>query len=152
MGEPDWSRIRKLLEEAIERPAEERAAFLDKACADELELRREVESLLAHEEEVDFLEEEPPSSAPARETLGHFRIVREIGRGATSIVYEAEQQYPQRRVALKVVRGGLFVGESNLRMLEREAETLARLSHPNIAALYELGATREGEHFFAMER
>ena len=49
------------------------------------------------------------------------------------IVYEAEQQHPRRRVALKVVRGGQFVDERCLRMFRREAETLARLRHPNIA-------------------
>ena len=151
MTDPDWARVRKLLEEALEHLADERAEFLESACVDAPELRREVESLLAREEQNDFLEEEPPPSAPANEVLGHFRIVREIGRGATSIVYEAEQQEPRRSVALKVVRSGLFVDASYLRMFEREVETLARLSHPNIAAIYESGATPEGEHFFAME-
>jgi hypothetical protein len=67
------------------------------------------------------------------------------------IVYEAEQQNPRRRVALKVVRGGQFVDETYLRMFRREAETLARLVHPNIAAIYEAGRTEDGQHFFTME-
>ena len=67
------------------------------------------------------------------------------------IVYEAEQQSPQRRVALKIVRGGHFVDEQYLRMFRRETETLARLTHPNIAALYEAGRTDDGQHFFTME-
>ena len=67
------------------------------------------------------------------------------------IVYEAEQQSPRRRVALKVVRGGQFVDETYLRMFRREAETLARLVHPNIAAIYEAGRTEDGQHFFTME-
>ena len=67
------------------------------------------------------------------------------------IVYEAEQQSPRRRVALKVVRGGQFVDELSLRMFRRETETLARLAHPNIAAIYEAGRTEGGQHFFTME-
>ena len=67
------------------------------------------------------------------------------------IVYEAEQKNPQRRVALKVVRGGQFVDDVYLRMFRRETETLARLAHPNIAAIYEAGRTDDGQHFFTME-
>ena len=67
------------------------------------------------------------------------------------IVYEAEQRSPHRRVALKVVRAGHFVDEQYLRMFRRETETLARLTHPNIAALYEAGRTDDGQHFFTME-
>ena len=57
------------------------------------------------------------------------------------IVYEAEQKNPFRKVALKIVRGGHFVDDQDLRMFRREIETLARLTHPNIAALYEAGRT-----------
>ena len=67
------------------------------------------------------------------------------------VVYEAEQASPRRTVALKVVRGGHFVDEVSLRMFQREAETLARLKHPNIASVYESGRTEDGQHFFAME-
>ena len=56
-------------------------------------------------------------------------------------VYEAEQESPKRKVAVKVVRGGQFV----------EADTLARLKHPNIGGIYESGRTEDGQHFFAME-
>jgi tetratricopeptide (TPR) repeat protein/tRNA A-37 threonylcarbamoyl transferase component Bud32 len=67
------------------------------------------------------------------------------------VVYEAEQQNPRRRVAVKVVRGGRFVDERRARMFQREAETLARLKHPNIGAIHESGCTEDGRHFFAME-
>ena len=66
------------------------------------------------------------------------------------VVYEAEQQ-PRRRVALKVMRQGTAVDELRVRMFEREVETLARLEHPNIAAIYEAGHTDHDEPFFAME-
>ncbi len=83
--------------------------------------------------------------------VGGFRILDILGEGGMGIVYEAEQKSPSRRVALKVVRGGHFVDDQYLRMFRREAETLARLVHPNIAAIYEVGRTEDGQHFFTME-
>ena len=60
-------------------------------------------------------------------------------------VYEAEQASPRRRVALKVIRGSL-VDDVQIRMFLREAETLGRLEHPNIGAIYESGRTADGQH------
>ncbi len=90
-----------------------------------------------------------PRVLPAE--IGGFPILRKLGEGGMGIVYEAEQRSPKRRVALKVVRGGQFVDETYLRMFRREAETLARLVHPNIAAIHEAGRTEDGQHFFTME-
>lgn len=67
------------------------------------------------------------------------------------IVYEAEQQHPKRLVALKVIRCGRFVNEQYTKLFQREAQALARLKHPGIAAIYESGRTDDGQHFFAME-
>jgi tetratricopeptide (TPR) repeat protein len=83
--------------------------------------------------------------------IGGFRILGTLGEGGMGIVYEAEQRSPRRRVALKIVRGGHFVDEQYLRMFRRETETLARLTHSNIAAIYEAGRTDDGQHFFTME-
>ncbi len=83
--------------------------------------------------------------------IGGFRILGKLGEGGMGIVYDAEQRSPHRRVALKVVRAGHFVDDQYLRMFRRETETLARLTHPNIAALYEAGRTDDGQHFFTME-
>jgi eukaryotic-like serine/threonine-protein kinase len=93
----------------------------------------------------------PPASENLPGEIGGFRILGKLGEGGMGIVFEAEQKNPTRRVALKVVRGGHFVDESYLRMFRREAETLARLVHPNIAAIYEVGRTDDGQHFFTME-
>jgi serine/threonine protein kinase len=96
----------------------------------------------------------PPAvgaAAALPKEIGGFRILGKLGEGGMGIVYEAEQRSPQRRVALKIVRGGHFVDEQYLRMFRRETETLARLTHPNIAALYEAGRTDDGQHFFTME-
>ena len=88
----------------------------------------------------------PDPEAPPQQ-IGGFRILSVLGRGGMGIVYEAEQQNPKRRVALKVIRGGRLVDEVQLRHFRREAETLARLVHPNIAAIHEAGATRMFEGF-----
>jgi eukaryotic-like serine/threonine-protein kinase len=90
-----------------------------------------------------------PAALPAE--IGGFRILSLLGRGGMGIVYEAEQRSPRRRVALKVIRGGRLVDDLQLRLFRREAETLARMVHPNIAAIYETGRTDDGQHFFTME-
>ena len=89
--------------------------------------------------------------SPLPRSIGHFRILRQIGEGGMGVVYEAEQQHPKRAVALKVIRGGGYVDEHRVRLFQREAQTLARLKHPSIAAIYESGHTDDGHHFFAME-
>jgi len=88
---------------------------------------------------------------PLPASVGPYLVHRRLGEGGMGIVYEAEQQAPRRLVAIKVVRGGLHVDDYRLKLFEREAQTLARLKHPAIAAVYEGGRTPEGEHFFAME-
>jgi len=92
-----------------------------------------------------------PSQPPMPLTIGSYRVNRRLGDGGMGIVYEAEQQAPKRLVAIKVVRGGPHVDEYRLKLFEREAQTLARLKHPAIAAIYHGGRTEEGEHYFAME-
>jgi len=82
---------------------------------------------------------------------GNYRLIREIGQGSMGTVYEAEQQRPRRSVAIKVVRGGRFIDDTQVKMFQREADSLARLHHPNIASIYESGRTEDGQHFFAME-
>ncbi len=94
-------------------------------------------------------ETDGPAAIP--EFIGGYRVLGVLGEGGMGIVYEAEQASPRRRVALKVIRGGHFVDDNHIRMFRREAETLARLRHPNIGAIYESGRTEDGRHFFAME-
>lgn len=91
----------------------------------------------------------PNASIPA--TIGSYRVLRRLGEGGMGIVYEAEQQAPKRLVAIKIVRGGRHVDGYHIKLFEREAQTLARLKHPAIAAIYHGGRTDEGEHYFAME-
>ncbi len=100
----------------------------------------------------------PKENAQARRPVDHrpdtiagYRILGQLGRGGTGVVWEAEQEHPKRKVALKVLRRDHLVDEYHTRMFQREAETLARLKHPNIAAIYESGHTDDGHDYFAME-
>jgi serine/threonine protein kinase/Tfp pilus assembly protein PilF len=92
-----------------------------------------------------------PATEPVPQTIGTYRVLGKLGEGGMGVVYEAEQQQPKRKVALKVVRGGQIVDEYQVKLFQREVDTLARLKHPNIAAIYESGRTEGGRHFFAME-
>lgn len=96
-------------------------------------------------------ESDPASARLLPEIIAGYRIVGVLGRGAMGIVYEAEQQQPLRRVAVKVMRAEHTVDDLHVYLFRREADTLARLKHPGIAAIYESGHTDDGHDFFAME-
>src|SRR5262245_20592075 len=83
--------------------------------------------------------------------IGDYRILSKIGEGGMGVVYEAEQQNPRRRVALKIIRGGRLVEKYQVKLFQREAQALARLKHPGIAAIYESDCAEDGRHYFAME-
>ena len=157
---------------ACELSGQERLDYLERACAGDAELRGKVERLLAQDAaSVDFLGEEEiargrerlgdvlvqgavvaPQLAPDQR-VGPFRILRLLGQGGMGIVYEAEQDTPRRRVALKVVRQAASSPE-RLRRFRRETELLGRLQHPGIARIYEAGTfdLGQGEQpYFALE-
>jgi serine/threonine protein kinase len=71
------------------------------------------------------------SEIPA--SIGRYKILHKLGEGGMGVVYEAEQESPRRRVAVKVVRGGQFVDEQRVRLFQREAETLACLKRKSEA-------------------
>ncbi len=167
-------RIGRIFAEACRRAPAERVAYLDDACRGEPQLREEVEALLAadaasapaldaalSEGGARFLaralaasgEVEPRSAASQPARVGRYRVVRVIGEGGMGIVYEAEQDDPRRRVALKVVRPSM-VTRGLLRRFRHEAQVLGQLQHPGIAQIYEAGTADTGEGgqpFFAME-
>src|SRR5262245_20470171 len=94
----------------------------------------------------------PSAGQPAiPRVLGRYTIRRKIGEGGMGVVFEAEQQNPQRKVAVKVLKSGPAISSMHAQMFQREVDTLARLNHPDIAAIYESGSTAEGLQFLAME-
>ena len=160
-----WRQVTDLFHAALGREdAAARAALLDEKCAGDPALRAEVEAMLgAHRAAGSFMEvpalPADPGSDGALDGLlqesgtpePRFRLLRRIGQGGMGVVYEAEQQIPVRRVvALKLVRAGLDT-EVVLARFRSELQASALMSHPNVASVYEAGATRDGRPYFAME-
>ncbi len=91
--------------------------------------------------------------ALAPQRIGHYRIIRELGKGGMGVVYEAEQDSPKRTVALKVINAGV-ASSSMLARFQHEAQVLGKLQHPGIAQVYEAGTFdigAGGQPYFAME-
>ena len=157
-----WHRVKEVFEAALGRAPEERAAYLDQACAGDDSLCKEVESLLSsYDEESSFLE--TPAAALAAQSLvseesaalvgqqlGHYKIVREIGRGGMGVVYLAQDVSLVRPVALKLLPKHLTSDPNRLRRFEREARAASALNHHNILTIYEI-ANVDGLHFIATE-
>jgi serine/threonine protein kinase/Tfp pilus assembly protein PilF len=165
MSSSRHERVSELFLRASELDAEQRDAFLGSECAGDPELRAEVESLLARDREERehpqaggatgrlrerlpaFLDPSTPLPHPAR--IGPYRIVDVLGEGGMGIVYLAEQDQPiRRRVALKLVK---LETREVLTRFESERQALALMNHPNIARVYDAGATDEGRPYFVME-
>jgi eukaryotic-like serine/threonine-protein kinase len=141
------NRVSELYNDALARPAHERAAFLREACGDDDALRSDVESLLAQASENEFLRE-PAIAVAARmvsasETpvlsgrrVGVYEIQGLIGAGGMGDVYRAKDTRLGRDVALKILPEAFTRNRDRLNRFEREARTLAALNHPNIASIY----------------
>ena len=141
-----------------ELPQELRADYLNEHLGDDPKLRESVEAMLRFESgHPAFLETDRPrlqarQDAAGPATIGAFRIIGRLGVGGMGTVYEAEQEHPRRRIAVKVLRG--FSTPSMQRRFEFESELLGRLQHPGIAQVFEAGSagTDEGPlPYFAME-
>ncbi len=133
---------------------EERAAYLAEACAGDEPLRRRIEALLrAHagsDAPVVTNDYAPISERPGTR-IGPYRLMEQIGEGGFGRVFVAEQQEPVRRkVALKVIKPGMDSAQIIARF-EAERQALALMDHPNIARVFEAGATESGHPYFVME-
>ena len=92
----------------------------------------------------------PPPSEPLLPAIPGYLILNELGRGGIGVVYKAQQASPSRLVALKVLQNGVFAGPEERARFKAEAEAVARVQHPNIVPIFEVGE-REGWLYFTME-
>src|SRR6202158_2261783 len=164
-----WQQVKKLLEAAWERDAGERGAFLDQACADDPELRSEVEALLASDEhggeflaapamdqvESGAIEQVPENSSEGSDLagtrVGRYTIQGLIGKGGMGAVYRAVREDDfHMEVAIKLLKRGSDA-DTTLQRFRSERQILAGLQHPNIARLLDGGATGSGLPYFVME-
>ena len=155
-----YQQLKRLFEELLELDAAARGARL--AALGDRELAGEVEALLAEHDGANqpaldrVLEDAEQAPAPTDghpERIDDFRILRIAGRGGAGIVYEAEQDEPRRRVALKVLDAALSGGEAAVRF-RRESQVLARLEHESIASIFRVGSfgeERSPRPYFALE-
>ena len=89
-----------------------------------------------------------PAGAPRK--LGDYELVEEIARGGMGIVYKAWQPGLERFVAVKTIRSGLLATTADVERFQREAKAAAKLHHPNIVGIHEIGG-QDGQHYFAMD-
>ncbi|MEM8885743.1 MAG: protein kinase [Planctomycetota bacterium] len=146
----DFGELRRIVEEALDRPVDQREAWLADRCEGTLHARA-LELVRAAATDESFLEPiySVPTPPAEGQQLGPYTLRRPLASGGMGTVFLAERTAPHREVALKVMRAGLPTAESVARF-RFEVEVLATLTHPHIAPMYETGMHGELP-WFAME-
>src|SRR5262245_20755657 len=149
-----WRQIERLYQAALEWDAIERAAFLDEACAGDEELRREVESLLAADEEAkksdDFLNQnalqvtaraiaEDQKQSFVGRKIGRYQVLSLLGAGGMGEVYLAQDPRLGRKLAFKFLPQEFTRNPERVQRFAREARAASALNHPNIITIHEMG-------------
>ncbi|MGH9855444.1 MAG: serine/threonine-protein kinase, partial [Blastocatellia bacterium] len=162
MNSERWRQIDQLLEEALERRPEERAAFLAVACGGDESLRQEVESLLRSDGAAESFIEEPVVALAADvlaeyhvraligQRISHYKILSRLGAGGMGEVYLAEDSKLSRKVALKLLPAEFTRDAGRVRRFKQEARAASALNHPNILTIFEIGEANEA-HYIATE-
>jgi len=146
-----WKQIDELLEAALDCPETERSSFLDRACAGDDELRREIESLLISDCRTGGLIESPPArvaadlfsynpSKPSKgDRIAHYEVLEQIGAGGMGDVYLARDARLGRKVALKLLPPSLTADPQLRARFFREAQLASALDHQNVCTIHEAG-------------
>jgi serine/threonine-protein kinase len=157
-----WQQVEQLCQAALDRAPDERAAFLKQACAEDTELRREVESLLGYQPRAEQFIEAPALEIAAQALtrqlpprliggkIGHHQILSLLGKGGMGEVYLAQDTKLDRKVALKLLPVEFTQDAERLRRFEQEARAASALNHPNIITIHEIGQT-DGLHYLITE-
>jgi serine/threonine-protein kinase len=157
-----WAEINILFHAALEHEPAQRHLFLAERCAADVELRQEVESLIASHANAESFIEEPASELAAQllaedelalvngQIIGSFKIVDEIAAGGMGEVYLADDTRLGRKVALKFLPNQFTADRDRVRRFEQEARAASALNHPNIVTILEIGQT-DSLHFIATE-
>ena len=148
-----WQQIKAVLEKALEKPPEQRSVFLDQACSNDIDMRKEIDSLLKSDEEIrsGFLSSAiPPITLTRGSKLGEYEVRTLVGSGGMGEVYRARDTRLGRDVAIKVLPGYVSTDRDRLRRFEQEAQATAALSHPNILSVYQFG-NYEGAPYLVTE-
>ncbi|MEO7756393.1 MAG: serine/threonine-protein kinase, partial [Dokdonella sp.] len=153
-----WNRLEQIFADVLDMPASARPAFLERACGDDAELRREIDQLLRAHDAPGVLDVAPHTaetpalnpSLPAGATIGPWRIERMVGRGGMGEVYAASRADAafEQRAALKLLR---YEAAGELERFHAERRILARLEHPGIARLLDGGVAPDGRPYTVME-
>jgi serine/threonine protein kinase len=153
--------IETLYGETLALPEGERKVFLDRACGGDNELRHEIESLLAYQEQAETYMDRPAFHQVAQSLadgtgvlvdrmLGRYQLLSLVGRGGTAEVYCAVDTRLNRLVAVKVLPAFIASDGERLERFEHEARAVAVLNHPHICTLHDIGT--EGEmHYLIFE-
>jgi serine/threonine protein kinase/formylglycine-generating enzyme required for sulfatase activity len=158
MSNTNWSRIKEIVDGAIQRSPEDRPAYLSQACGGDGSIRREVESLLSSFDSAGGFMAAPVFEGVTEEfatlaegqKLGHYEILRRLGEGGMGIVYLGRDTKLDRLVAVKVLNRRYERQEDNVRRFVREAKAASALNHPNILTIFEIGEV-ESSHFIVSE-
>jgi TolB-like protein/tRNA A-37 threonylcarbamoyl transferase component Bud32/Tfp pilus assembly protein PilF len=158
-----WQHIERLYLAALERDASQRTAFLNDVCGSDEALRREIESLLEHQEDADrfietpaleiaakWLAEDTRPTLTGRQIGSHYHVLERIGAGGMGVVYKARDARLDRDVALKMLHANALADDAAGARLLREARLAASLNHPHICTIYDVGET-DGHFHIAME-
>jgi serine/threonine-protein kinase len=164
-----WNKIESIFHKALEADESRRGALLDESCAGDQELRREVESLLAHHSDSTSFIEKPAFSndvtssgvghvtvavAPRHDlkgvAVGHYRILDEIGSGGMGQVFRALDTRLHRTVAIKVLPATHVADPDRKRRFLQEARVASKLNHPNIVTLHDM-VSDGGADYLVME-